>query len=114
MLQLKLIIRRLRKPSVIASLTSQIITLCVLLGIDINTTLVTSFITTITTIFVILGIFSNPDAQRRGYRDDIMTCTECNKLSQHVKIGSQMVCANCGNISSDLTSQQNTSADIIA
>lgn len=99
MTQLRLIIKRLRKPSVIASLTSQILTLCILLGINVDATLVTSVITTFTSMFVILGIFSNPDAQKKGYGDDIIPCENCGQLSQHVKAGDNMVCTNCGSVS---------------
>ncbi|MFI3208769.1 MAG: hypothetical protein R3Y40_06490 [Eubacteriales bacterium] len=104
MTQLRLIVKRLRKPSVIASLTSQIITMLVLLGIEINTTLVTSVISCLTSIFIILGIFSNPDAKRRGYRDDISPCTKCNGMTQHVMVADEMVCTICGCSSNDLSS----------
>ncbi len=97
--QVQLILKRLRKPSVIASLTSQALTLCILLGINVDATLVTSVITTFTSIFVILGIFSNPDAQKKGYGDDIIPCKNCGKLSQHVKAGDNMICTNCGSVS---------------
>lgn len=104
MIQLRLIVKRLRKPSVIASLTSQIITMLVLLGIQINTTLVTSIISTLTSIFIILGIFSNPDAKKRGYGDDISLCSKCNNMTQHVMVAGQMICSGCGCSSNDLPS----------
>lgn len=104
MVQLQLILKRLRKPSVIASLTSQILTLFILFGVNVDATLITSIVATFTSIFVMLGIFSNPDAQKKGYRDDIMTCTNCNQISQHVKAGDNMVCTNCGATSTNATS----------
>lgn len=96
MVQLRLILKRLRKPSVIASLTSQIITLLILFNVTIDTTLITSIITSITSILVILGVFSNPDTQKKGYRDDVSPCCKCNTNTQHVKIGDDMICVICG------------------
>lgn len=96
MVQLQLVLKRLKKPSVIASLTSQVMTLLLLFNIEIDTTLITSVISSVMSIFVILGIFSNPDAKKRGYRDDISQCTKCGKMTQHVPIGSKMICAVCG------------------
>lgn len=101
MVQLKLILKRLRKPSVIASLTSQIMALLILFEVSVDATLITSTITIITSILVLLGIFSNPDSQHKGYKDDISICSECNQVTQHVKVGDKMVCANCGGVSDE-------------
>ncbi len=101
MVQLKLILNRLRKPSVIASLTSQIMALLILFEVSVDTTLITSAITSITSIMVLLGIFSNPDSQNKGFRDDISKCSKCKQMTQHVKIGENMVCVNCGGISNE-------------
>lgn len=101
MVQLRLILKRIRKPSVIASLTSQIIALLVLFEVQIDTAFISNFVTVITSIMIILGIFSNPDSQQKGYGDDIRTCSKCKQLTQHVKIGDNMICVNCGGTSNE-------------
>lgn len=101
MVQLQLILKRLRKPSVIASLTSQIMALLILFEVSVDTNMITSVITILTSIMVMLGIFSNPDAQNKGFKDDISICSQCNEMTQHVKVGENMVCSNCGSISNE-------------
>lgn len=103
MVQFRLILKRLKKPSVIASLTSQIVALLILFEINIDTTFITNVMTAITSIMVILGIFSNPDSQRKGYKDDISLCSKCHQLTQHVKVTDKMVCVNCGGVSNKTT-----------
>lgn len=101
MVQLRLILKRLKKPSVITSLTSQIVALLILFEVNIDTTFITNVITAITSIMVILGIFSNPDSQKKGFKDDISVCSKCKQLTQHVKINDEMVCVNCGGVSTE-------------
>jgi uncharacterized protein YbaR (Trm112 family) len=43
-----------------------------------------------------MGILANPDAKKNNYGDDIYTCTECGEKTQHVEVGGEMVCKNCG------------------
>lgn len=95
-LQLQLIKFRLKKPSILLSLISQIVTLLYIFKIDIDTELITSVITCITSILIILGIISNPDSKQKSYVDDFAVCCNCNKVTQHVAIGDAMFCKNCG------------------
>lgn len=97
--QLQLILARIRKPSVFASLTSQIVTLLMIFKIDVDLTMVTGIVTSITSILVILGIISNPDARNRGYKDDFALCSGCNKNTQHITIGEDSICTKCGAVS---------------
>lgn len=60
---------RLRKPSIILSLVSQIITILLLLGFDIDKNLIMSVATIICSILVALGILSNSDSTKKGSGD---------------------------------------------
>lgn len=95
--QLKEILKRLKKPSVILSITSHIITILVLLKVNVNVDAVTGIVTAITSIFILLGILSNPTSQNKGYGDDMLNCSKCNKKTIHSLVGNDLICSKCGN-----------------
>ncbi len=97
--ELQLLVKRLRKPSVIASLFSQIIALLMIFQVDVDMNMLTGAMTTITSILIILGIVSNPDAKTRGYNDDYAICSKCGKRTQHISINGQEICTKCGTVS---------------
>lgn len=99
--QLQETLNRLKKPSVILSITSHIITILVLLKVNIDMDTITGIVTAITSILVILGILSNPTTQNKGYGDDILNCSNCNKNTIHTLVGDNLVCTKCGNIHLD-------------
>lgn len=96
MTQLLLIIQRLKKPSVLISIFSQIITLLILFGIDIDKGIAITAVTSICSILTLLGILSDPDSQHKGYSDDILVCSHCHKPSQHILINGKYICKECG------------------
>lgn len=99
--QLKLILSRLKNPSVILSILSEVITILMLLNVNVNIDLVTGIVTAVCSILVLLGILSNPTAQNRGYGDDVMRCENCGKDSLHVQVNGKMVCIDCGEEKTD-------------
>lgn len=99
--QIKIILQRLKNPSVIMSIVSQIITILVLLNVNVDKQAVTGVVTAICTILVLLGILSNPDTNTKGYGDDMIQCDHCNKLTKHVLVNGKMVCSECGNENSN-------------
>lgn len=94
--QLKLILKRLKRPGVIISITSQIITVLLLLNVNVNIDVVTGIVTAICSILVLLGILSDPDSEQMGYGDIFALCSGCGKKTHHVFINGQLVCKECG------------------
>lgn len=94
--QLQLIIKRLKNPSVILSLVSQVITILLLIGVKINENTVMTVATAACSIFITLGIISNPDSTKVGYGDDILPCALTGENQQHVQINGKMVCVTSG------------------
>ena len=94
--QFKVILERLKKPSVILSIASQIIAIFALLNVNIDATMVTGVITTGCSVLVMLGIMSNPSTKNKGFGDDILECAGCHKKTSHVLVGKKMVCSVCG------------------
>lgn len=103
MKQLLLILERLKKPSVLLSIASQIVTLLMLFNVKVDMNLVTGIITAITAILVLLGIVSNPTTKTGSYGDDILDCSLCGKQTAHVLINGKMVCSECGGVYEEKT-----------
>ncbi len=96
MLYLKSILKRLKNPSVLISIGSQIVTILLLFNIQVDVDLITGVIAAACSIFVLLGILSDPNTQNKGYPDDVFQCSHCNKPTEHVVVNGQMVCRECG------------------
>lgn len=96
--RVKQILKRLRRPSVLFSITSQMITVLVLLKIDVDTTMISGIVTAILSIFVLLGIISDPTTQKNGYSDDWAVCPGCKNLTRHVVANGKRICAECGTL----------------
>lgn len=96
MSQIHAILERLKKPSVLISIASQIATILLLFNIPVNMNLVSAVITGLFSIFVLLGIVSDPTTQTKGYGDDWIKCSGCQKTSRHVMVNGKMVCTECG------------------
>lgn len=94
--QLKTIVARLKNPSVIISITSQIISMLVLFNINVDRGAITAVITTACSVLVMLGIMSNPDTVNRGYGDDLYQCSGCHETTAHLRVGESFVCSKCG------------------
>ena len=98
MIKAKSIISRLKNPSVIISIASQIITILMLLKVNVDESLIMGAITSITSVLVMLGIMSNPTTRNKGYGDDMIMCKTCGKHTPHVLTGTNMSCSICGTI----------------
>ena len=96
MQQLKIILSRLKNPSVVLSIVSQIITIITIFKIDVNENIVLKVTISICSIFVLLGIMSNPSTKNFGYGDDILNCQNCNEDTMHTIIDNDFVCTKCG------------------
>lgn len=96
MTQINIIIERLKKPTVIISLISQIVGILILLDVNIDSEAITGIATSVTAILVTLGILSNPDTVTSGYGDDIAYCEGCEEEKSHVAIGGELYCSDCG------------------
>ena len=95
-IQLKLLISSLKQPSVILSIASRIISVMLLLGFQVNQSVVLAVVTACCSIMVTPGIMSNPDSTKKGYGDDLLTCSNSGKKELHTRINGQMVCTVCG------------------
>ena len=98
MLHFKLLFSRLTKPSVILSVTSQIMSVLILFGFNINESMVLTAVTAVCSILVTLGILSNPDTKNKTYGDDLLVCSSSGEVEPHIEINGQMICKNCGAI----------------
>jgi uncharacterized membrane protein len=94
--QIMLYIGRLKKPSTIISLTSQVVSILLLLGVHINQTEVMGIAAAICSLLVTMGVLSNPDSNKKGYGDDLKICSNDGNLTKHVLVNGQMVCEECG------------------
>ncbi|MEG2000204.1 MAG: phage holin [Evtepia sp.] len=97
MTQIKTILERLKNPSVLMSILAQITSLLILFQIHVDMNLVNGVMTAVSSILILLGILSDPNTQKKGYGDDIMTCADCGETGVHYKINGKMTCKNCGN-----------------
>lgn len=94
--QLQLTLRRLRKPSVMLSLISQVVAILVLLGYPVQEDLVMGVAVSACSVLVLLGIMSNPDTKKKGYGDDLLQCANSGLIEQHTMINGEMICTKCG------------------
>ncbi len=94
--QLKNFVTRLRKPSILIGLVSQVISVLILVGVRVDQTAVMGVVTAITSILVTMGVLSNPDTKKKGFGDDIYPCSLTGELEQHVLVNGQLVCQKCG------------------
>lgn len=100
MQQIKLLLARLKKPSVLISLTSQVAAILVLLGSTVDVTAVTAIATAVCSLLATLGILSDPTAQNKGFGDDLGYCENCGALAPCVMVAGQLVCRHCGGAAS--------------
>ena len=96
MKQMKIMLGRLKKPSVVLSVVSQILSLLLIFGVKIDENLVMQIAVILCSIFVTLGVMQNPDTQKKGYGDDILKCSRTGEMEPHVMVDNRMVCVNCG------------------
>lgn len=95
MLQIKTYLKRLRNPTVVLSIVSQVVILLSVLDIDVDTETLNGLIAGVLSILVTLGIMSNPDSTKKTYGDDIIYCETCKKETIHAKVAGEMVCLDC-------------------
>lgn len=96
MKQLKIILKRLKKPSTVISIVSQVISLLVIFGINVQQQYVLAIVTTTCSILITLGILSNPDSGKAGFGDQILKCSNDGQMSLHTWVNEQLICTNCG------------------
>lgn len=96
MTQLKNILSRLKNPSVVISIVSQVVSVLVLLNIHVNQSAVSAVVVAVCSVLVLLGIMSNPDTANRGYGDDLYECECCHEKTAHLQVGDSLVCSKCG------------------
>lgn len=98
MIKFRDILERLKHPSVVLSIASQMVTILLLLNISIDQTAVTGIVTAVCSILVFMGIMSNPTTKNKWYGDDDLYCENCQKNSPHIPVADSMVCSSCGAI----------------
>ncbi|MDR2933291.1 MAG: hypothetical protein LBV27_09310 [Oscillospiraceae bacterium] len=94
--QLRCILKRLQRPSVLLSLVSQFVSIMIMFGFNINENMIMAAATIVCSMLATLGIVSNPDTQKNGFGDDILVCSKSGEMEPHVMVAGQMVCKNCG------------------
>lgn len=96
MQQIKLLLARLKSPSVIISIVSQVAAILVLLGHTVDANLVTTMAAAVCSLLVTLGILSDPNTQNKGFGDDLRYCDHCGAVTPHITITGTLTCRNCG------------------
>lgn len=94
--QMKLMLGRLRKPSVLLSVVSNVISISLLLGANIDENMIMQVAVIGCSILVMLGVMNNPDTEKSGFGDDLLLCANSGRLEPHVRINGKMVCKKCG------------------
>jgi uncharacterized membrane protein len=89
---------RLRKPSTIISLISQVVSILLLLGVHVDQSAVMGVAAAACSVMVTLGVLNNPDSEKKGFGDDILTCSSSGLPEKHVMVNGQMVCQKCGSV----------------
>lgn len=89
-------IKKLKKPSVLAGIISQIITLIVLFDHHVYARIFQMGLTVAVSTLTIMGILSNPNTRKKGFGDDIHFCEGCQKHSVHIYANGKLVCSGCG------------------
>ncbi len=90
------ILVRLKKPSVLVSIISEIIAIMLIFNVKVDVGVAEGLLAAVSSIFVTLGILSNPMKLGNGYQDDIRLCENCGKMKRHVLVGGQLLCEDCG------------------
>lgn len=96
--QIKLFAKRLKNPTVVLSILSQVFMIFSLLNVSVDENMITGVITASLSILVTLGIMSNPDTATKTYGDDFMYCETCNKRTHHVVVGDKILCEECNQV----------------
>ena len=94
--QIKHMLSRLRSPSVVMGIVSQIIVILTLLNVSVDVNVITGIAVAVCSIMVFLGIMKNPNTKKMGVLDEIHWCEHCKKDSVHYRIAGKLVCSECG------------------
>lgn len=94
--QFSIILKRLKKPSVVISIVSQILVILTLLHVSVDVDAVHGITISVCSILALLGIMSNPGTKNKGFGDDIRHCPSCDKDTIFCEVNGKMVCSECG------------------
>jgi len=89
---LRQMLSRLRNSTVVLGVTSNLISLVMLLGYKLDQSLVMSVVTIICSILALLGIMSNPD----NHSGNRFYCPICKAHTLHVDVAEEKLCSICG------------------
>lgn len=95
---MKEMLQKLKNPTVLISVLSQIGAILILMGVDLNENMVMSLIGMVVSILATLGIVSKSDTKPPELESACLTCTNTGTQELHVKINGQMTCVKCGAI----------------
>lgn len=104
MKRVKAILQKIKNPSVLLSMLSQIIAVLLLLEVDVNISLVTGLVTAVCSILSLLGLWRFPFSKQKGTdspTDLPLPCDNCGSNTPHTLINGYMTCSKCGRIHSD-------------
>ena len=95
MVQFRLILQRLRKPTIMMSVASQILTILILCGIKIDEAAIMTIATALCALLSTIGILSSADIKKKNKAGDV---PDENKVQQNVLTSGSIVCKNCGTV----------------
>ena len=106
MKQIRTMLERLKNPTVVMSIVSQIAAILVLLNVTVDVDLLTNITVSVCSIFVLLGIMSNQTTKRLDFCDDICKCPCCGKKQLCAHVAGEMICTVCGTKCSGCTESE--------
>lgn len=104
MKQVLLYLQRLKKPSIFFTLAAQLFSFGLFLIGQETLALITVAPPAFALFLSLMGILSDPDAEKKGFGDDFAYCKHCGVKTRYVNIAGKRYCRICGTIHEDTES----------
>lgn len=93
---MKEILKKLKNPTVLFSVLSQLVALLILLGVKLNEDTAVAVIGIIMSILGTLGIIQKADVDKLKADTVLLPCSNTGLEEPHVLINGKMICTKCG------------------
>ncbi len=93
---MKQILERLKNPTILLSVVSQIVAMLILVGVKIDEQMALTLAGMGVSILGSLGILSKKGIAGYAAKTENLTCSNSGEVEPHVLINGQMVCTKCG------------------
>ena len=90
--------KKMAKPKILTSVVAELTSMSMLFNVHVDIGIVEMAVAALCGILVLLGIITDPNAEKKGYADDIRRCSHCQKNTSHVRVNGNMLCRTCGGV----------------